>query len=47
MAAFYHPASPKHLAELLEVEMLRCCWIGQFWLGEGNLKWREKGNLYL
>lgn len=45
MTALYHPASPKYLAELPEVEMLRRCWIGQFWLEEGTLKWRDKGNL--
>lgn len=45
MTALYHPDSPRHLAELPEVEMLRCCWIGQFWFDEGTLKWREKGNL--
>lgn len=45
MTALCHPASPKHLVELPEVEMLRCCWIGQFWFNEGTLKWRDKGNL--
>ena len=45
MTALYDPTSPGHLAELPEVEMLRCCWIGQFWFDGGTLKWREKGNL--
>ena len=45
MTALYHPHSPKYLAELPEVEMLRRCWIGQFWFDEGSLRWREKGNL--
>lgn len=45
ITALYHPDSPEYLAELPKVEMLRCCWIGQFWFDEGTLKWRDKGNL--
>lgn len=36
--------APKGLAKLPAVETLRRCWVEQFWLDEGELKFRESGS---
>lgn len=41
----YSSDTPTHLAEIPEIELLRRCWIGQYAIINGEVKWREKGNL--
>jgi len=37
--------SPNYLRLLPMVETLRRCWIAQFWIDEGAIRWRMAGNL--
>jgi len=45
LAAIYEPQTPVELRTLLEVEMMRQIWIQQYYLENGQLKWRDQDNL--
>lgn len=45
LQAVYSANAPAHLKDMPEVDVLRRCWIGQFWIESGEVRWREKGNL--
>ena len=38
-------AAPPYLRSLPAVETLRLCWVSQFWIDSGVLRWRHAGNL--
>ena len=44
LQAVYSADAPDHLKDMSEVDLLRRCWIGQFWIDSGEVRWREKGN---
>jgi transposase len=37
--------APPYLRNLPAVEILRQCWVSQFWTDNGMLRWRHAGNL--
>jgi transposase len=45
LAAIYEPQTPTELRTLLEVEIMRQIWIQQYYVENGQLKWREQDNL--
>ena len=45
LSAIQEDAAPTYLKELPGVEILRKVWIQQYFLDDGEVKWREKGNL--
>lgn len=45
LLAIYDPQAPIELRTLLEVELLRQIWLQQYYLQDGQLKWREQDNL--
>jgi transposase len=45
LAAIYGPEAPAELRTLLEVELMRQVWLQQYYLQEGQVKWRDKDNL--
>jgi transposase len=45
LAAVWQATAPAYLRVLPAVETLRRCWILQFWMEHGVLRWRHAGNL--
>jgi transposase len=45
LTAIYETQSPAELRTLLEVEIMRQIWIQQYYVQNGQLKWREQDNL--
>jgi transposase len=45
LAAIYEPQTPAELRTLLPVEIMRQIWIQQYYVEDGQLKWREQDNL--
>jgi transposase len=45
LAAIYEPQAPTELRSLLEVQIMRQIWIQQYYVQNGQLKWREQDNL--
>jgi transposase len=45
LAAIYEAQAPAELRTLLEVEIMRQIWIQQYYVENGQLKWREQDNL--
>jgi transposase len=45
LAALYADTAPPELRGLWEVELLRQVWIQQYYVAEGQVKWRDKDNL--
>jgi len=45
LAAIYAPQTPSKLRTLLEVEIMRQIWIQQYYVQNGQLKWREQDDL--
>jgi transposase len=45
LTAIYEPQTPTELRTLLEVEIMRQIWIQQYYVENGQLKWREQDNL--
>jgi transposase len=45
LAAIYEPQTPTEVRSLLEVEIMRQIWIQQYYVQNGQLKWREQDNL--
>jgi transposase len=45
LAALWAPESPAHLRDLDAVVSLRRIWVQQFYVEQGEVRWREEGNL--
>lgn len=45
LSALYNEDAPALLRDLPEVEVLRCCWVEQFWLDDGVVRLRDKDGM--
>lgn len=44
LSALYDPSNPEWLRQLKAVEILRCVWIQQYHMQQGQVCWREADN---